>query len=1200
MAMVVLRTIRSFLLIFLTGCPSLFFAQQPELILQDAHSIDVVAAAISADKRLLATASNAGDIRLWDIESGLMLRSFPAPPVSHLVLSPTGRVLIAEYMGALNPTEIVGAWDVRTGKELVENFTGIDKVYLSPDEQTVAVSYGRESTVQGKDNENVILIRDLSDRSPDKNVADIAELEKLFPLQYLETVSSDRILVSDLNSTKLELVDTSSGKTLFSVKGEFLSRARYIAARTEDGKGVPTIEIRDQRSGELKRAFSAAELGIANITSASFVGDGTRLVISFGTDHKDSGQRMLNIETGALTDEKDDETIPLPGGGVYLRQDINAARLEVYDSASKNVLKTFDEIAFSESRFLSIQEVSPFAYSADGELLAVGDSSGAIFIWNTTRRDTIRVLEPSPIEPVESVEFDASGDNVRTNSADSATDFGTGSSSSSAAYNSKKYIVTAAANGLELRDASNGKLLKPLPDVKRLTFSRTQRYMALETDKAVEIWQSYPNQRVKSFPIAEDAYNRVFLGFSPDERTFLTSDAQSIRAWNSATGLQKWKHTTYGDIIWGQPSFSPDSKLVAITEGGTGVASTSVYYVSTARVLTPIRPVRRKAGQDDEENTLDTAYSIGYAAFSNDNRYLALLGRGEINIFDLLTFGKVASATTEYGAIPMCFSRDNSKLVTQNSQGELTFWLRGRDKLTRLASGFLLSDNDWLITSANGLFDGTPGAWNKLQWRFEGNTFKHAPVEAFFKEFYRPGLLSELLRGEIPRPPNKDLTKVDIRQPSVEVSIPKKPASEGETVTLGSIRVRVTVTENNAKPTQSQFPPSSGAQDVRLFRNGALVKIWRGDAFRTTGNEGCRPASNGPSQQRKAECEVDIPITAGNNEFYAYAFNHDNVKSTDSAIVKVSGDDSLKRPGTLYILAIGINRYDYPDDERNLNFADDDVTDISTEIEKRQTSLKRYSRIEVVKLLDEAATKANILTALSRFVDDTKPLTDTISSDLRKELEKIKSARPEDAVLIYYSGHGTVAGDRFYLIPHDGFPKPGTDDKTMLPRQSISDVEFETALENMQAGQLLMVLDTCNSGAIEGEEKRRGPMNSRGLAQLAYEKGMFILTASQSYQAAREAVRLGDRTVKHGLLTLALLDALVTTAPDKDRNGTVTEREWFSFAVDEVPKYQREAFESNKGAGFKNMKSTVGQTPRLFFPRDQSRDPFVVYKPSKP
>ena len=99
---------------------------------------------------------------------------------------------------------------------------------------------------------------------------------------------------------------------------------------------------------------------------------------------------------------------------------------------------------------------------------------------------------------------------------------------------------------------------------------------------------------------------------------------------------------------------------------------------------------------------------------------------------------------------------------------------------------------------------------------------------------------------------------------------------------------------------------------------------------------------------------------------------------------------------------------------------------------------------------------------------------------------------------------------------------------------SISDIELEEAVEGLDAGHLLMVIDACNSGqALEAEEKRRGPMNSKGLAQLAYEKGMYILTAAQSYQAALEAAQLG-----HGLLTYALVEeGLKTPIADSRTEG---------------------------------------------------------------
>ena len=94
-----------------------------------------------------------------------------------------------------------------------------------------------------------------------------------------------------------------------------------------------------------------------------------------------------------------------------------------------------------------------------------------------------------------------------------------------------------------------------------------------------------------------------------------------------------------------------------------------------------------------------------------------------------------------------------------------------------------------------------------------------------------------------------------------------------------------------------------------------------------------------------------------------------------------------------------------------------------------------------------------------------------------------------------------------------------------------------------------MVLDVHSGQALEAAEKRRGPMNSKGLAQLAYEKGMYILTAAQSYQAAMEAEQLG-----HGYLTYALVEeGLKSAAADiLPKDGQVVLREWLDYATERV------------------------------------------------
>jgi hypothetical protein len=227
-------------------------------------------------------------------------------------------------------------------------------------------------------------------------------------------------------------------------------------------------------------------------------------------------------------------------------------------------------------------------------------------------------------------------------------------------------------------------------------------------------------------------------------------------------------------------------------------------------------------------------------------------------------------------------------------------------------------------------------------------------------------------------------------------------------------------------------------------------------------------------------------------------------------------------------------------------------------------------------------------------------------------LRNLKATEPEDAVFIYFAGHGTAQGQRFYLIPHDlGYTGERTklDDvglRTIL-EHSISDEELERAVEGIDADKLLMVIDACNSGqALEAEERRRGPMNSKGLAQLAHEKGMYILTAAQSYQAAQEVSQLG-----HGLLTYALVEeGLKQGAADSDpQDRQIVVREWFDYATTRVPNMQLEKLKVARDLGLglsfvepdtnpisaaPSAKRLVTQTPRAFYRRESEDRPLIV------
>jgi uncharacterized caspase-like protein len=129
-------------------------------------------------------------------------------------------------------------------------------------------------------------------------------------------------------------------------------------------------------------------------------------------------------------------------------------------------------------------------------------------------------------------------------------------------------------------------------------------------------------------------------------------------------------------------------------------------------------------------------------------------------------------------------------------------------------------------------------------------------------------------------------------------------------------------------------------------------------------------------------------------------------------------------------------------------------------------------------------------------------------------------------------------------------------------------------------------------------------MNSKGLAQLAYEKGMYILTATQSDQSAIEVERFG-----HGLLTYALVEeGLEQEAADTSpRDGQIELREWFDYAVRRVPELQQRVVADARAAGrevaivagdetIRELEKRSLQQPRVFYRREPETQPFVIGK----
>jgi hypothetical protein len=670
----------------------------------------------------------------------------------------------------------------------------------------------------------------------------------------------------------------------------------------------------------------------------------------------------------------------------------------------------------------------------------------------------------------------------------------------------------------------------------------------------VAIW-NWREHRVIGELASGIAGNKSSIAFSPDGKWLacITGAPKMLRIWSlpSMTPVVTPGNPPFADDFGedGNLSFNLTSDLLAITSE----RNVLIYSLPSLVVVKTISIDRETVSHSkifiggavqEQRNRI-----VSLVSFSPDGQKLAVQGEIDTHVFDTATW---TEQLTIFDTLPFCmaFSPDSNGIAVMKNHGsgtldKLTIWNLSGNVATfestadgcevafnkngsllasrigngvglfRSTDGVLLASlyrfkvdrpltalpgkdgaPDWLVVTPDGLFDGTPSAWKQTSWRFGGKTFELAPTEVYFREFYHPGLLAEIAQGKTFKAP-ADITLLDRRRPEVQIVA-------GNTTAAGDqdhVHLDINLVESR-KPVEG-IPKGSGARDLRLFRNGTLVKVWRGDL---------KLDADG-----KARFSTEVPIVQGENLFTAYAFNRSDIKSADSTLT-ITGSDKLARKGIAYVLAIGINSYaaDAPAQPMNLNFAEADAKDFYETFAKSQTALQQFAEVKPIVLLSADATRANILAALSVMGGAPR---DTLTQSQQALLTGISAVRPEDGVFIFYAGHGAVDEQQthFYLLPTDFDPKASFD---KAASQSISETDLSIALEPISPARSFLVIDACHSGkAIDAEKV--GPMNATGLAQLAYEKGMYILAASQGRESALEAPQLAGG---HGYLTFALVE----------------------------------------------------------------------------
>ena len=1164
--------------------------------------------AFSNDSRLVAATAGGTAVKVWDVASGRELQTISSG--SEGMLAAVGGVYFIAF-GAndqlVTISDAIRVWDLKSGRELrtigagaLNTMTGLtgeggaalslDGLQLArvtndgdnevkffevltgretrsvklPDEdiQSVDLAFGQDGRlfVSAIANKRVKLW-ELTNKASERDLGSSAQD---FPV--LKFSRSGRLLALS-EGYDIKLWDVANGRELAPLKapssGFATTANRIFATFTDDGKKIatggfdtPTIVWETDTGKQLLKMNGRTNMAY----KVAFSVDGNQL--------SSGGRTRWDLRTGRglrLTAIPVEQQLgfPSPDGKLLATYSPNNSTVSILETPSGRKLQSLTPVS-------GPGVVQSLGFSGDGSRLVVsympsesqmrqgtvpgqlGGNQNSVRIWDVKTGRELSTINP-------------------------------GSSASAASFNSDGSVLATlgamgetslwdTASGNRLRDLTAsplGNLTQMMQGAPRITPDQLKKMKpgkpgSMPQMPDMSALTGMITNMMGSMSAGTMGRSVTSVAFSPDGRTIAIGGVESKSNFDFAAMMSGAQRSQKGNAKQSDPQeMMRNMKVEAIGQ-------VTLWDVATGTSIGTLSGHGKGVTQ---------------VAFSRDGRWLASSSSdNSIRIWDVAARRELRTLAGHTANIEsLAFSPDSRLLASASDDGGTFLWdLNTGEHLLTLIS--LDDGGEWMVVTPQGLFDGTPVSWNQILWRYNQDTFNVAPIEWFFNEYYYPGLLGDIFAGKRPKVA-EDISRKDRRQPVVKLSVAEAPATSEVASRIAKVRIEV-----SDAAADKDNPPSAGARDLRLFRNGSLIKVWHGDVL---------------SGKTAVSLDEEITVVAGRNQLTAYAFNRDNVKSKDAQLL-LNGADALKRAGTVYIIAVGLNEYANP--QYNLKYAVADAQSFAEEVRRRQTQIGQFERVEVVPLLNEKATKANILSALQRLSGISGPPSLKAGDPM---FDKLKRAQPEDRVIIYFAGHGTAQAQRFYLIPHDlGY----TGDRTKLNEQglqkilasSISDLELEQAVEGLDAGHLVLIIDACNSGqALETEEKRRGPMNSKGLAQLAYEKGIYILTAAQSYQAALEAAELG-----HGLLTYALVEEGLKTAvaDNQPQDGLLNAKEWLDFATERVPQMQEAKMKQNRGVGVQIAftegeekvvepeKRTV-QRPRVFYRRELDANPLLIAKP---
>ncbi len=1007
----------------------------------------------------------------------------------------------------------------------------------------------------------------------------------LWPEISSATLSPDgKFILSTASDRTMRLWDTASSALIRIFKGH--TAGLSASAISPDGREAvsasadKTLKLWDLSSGALVRTFKGHTSGV---TAVTFSADG-QTILSASHDNtvrlwrKDTGQIIRTLKghtrtirhvalssdgsralsssedtTARLWDTRTGATLkifkhPRPSGAATFSPD---GRF-IATGASDGVIRLWDpalgdQPTLAWNAHASGWEISALVFSADGTMIASGSYDLRLRIWGTNGQ-LLRELGERQ-SPVILASFPADGKALFSVTRRSTIDFWdlstglvTRKLDISAAITRSidlspggGQILSGATDGqLKLWDAANGRMLRTISghakSVLKVTFSPDGKMFASGgMDNDVKLWSTSTGDLVHTL-LGHDHWINA-LAFSPDGR-FLMSGAggkDTLRLWDTSTGqIVRILSGETGTV--NAAAYSPDGRYIL---SANGEGSLRLWDVTTGNLVRTFKGLRARPDfKDDTEGS-------GGVRFSPDGRKIVSVGLGStIRVWDVATgrlMKNFKSNSTYVSSV--AFTPDGQQIVSADEDGFLKLWDAESGTLVRTFEGHSFWATSLAITPdgrsiVSGGGDSTLKIWDKHSGSLRA-TIIPSPA-GHWATVLPEGFLSasspkaadifSIVRG-------LHITKIDqVYQSLFEPDLVRDRLTgdpDGAVAKAASVMQLERVLDSGAPPAVSLVSPRPGssASDVvnaeaRIVdRGGGVGRIeWRVNGM-TVGVAAASSASRPGAAINQA-----ISLDPGTNLIEVVAYNARNLLASSPAQARVEWTGTSASRPKLYILAIGINTYR---DElfKPLSLAAADARAFGEAMKRAGSSL--YASTEVTYAIDADATAARL---------------DATFSQLGKRIG------PRETFVLFAAGHGVSINGRFYLIPQD-YRTTDANYQLSIARTAVGQDKLQDWIANrIKAKKALILLDTCESGALVGGSnlaRADFSLSEAAIGRLHEATGRPVLTAAAEGKPAFEGYR------GHGVFTWAVLDALA--AGDINRNGVIELSELAAHVQDLVP-----------------------------------------------